>query len=501
VIAVVLVLACARHPESHVPPGHLTVLHTNDIHGHFLPEPADWLEGRPAIGGFVRLEQEVRAERAENGADAVLLLDGGDLLTGTPLTDAEEDGCRGCAMWAFLGPLGYDAWAVGNHEFDKRIANLAKFTAASSATPLSANLRTADGVDPLLPRQRFSRVFKRNGVRIGVIGATTEGLKTLMNRDDYATLKLIPVADAVRAEVNALDPATDLIVVVSHIGVEGDMDLARAVPGIDLIVGGHSHTRLEQAQQVQKTWVVQAGSYNRSLGVVDLEVAGDEVSAFHYELRHLRPESARVEPDPGLVQLSADWQARIEASYGEIVATAPVLLGRDHHHECALGRWITDVLRESAGADIGLYNAGGLRADVAAGPVTRRALFEAFPFGNEVFRFELTGEEVWGILLKNTVAEAEEKRGFVSISGVKYTWRLVNGAPEITGAWVGGRPLDRAATYSVASNSYVTEQWEKHLGAKPRNAASLGYTDFEAAVEHARAKGVADPAEPRAVRE
>lgn len=112
-------LACAKHPTVDAPPGHLTLLHTNDIHHHYLPEPADWLEGRPAIGGMVRLDSEIRSLREARGPDGVLLLDGGDLCTGTPLSDIEVSGAKGAGVLDFLDELDYDAWVVGNHEFDK----------------------------------------------------------------------------------------------------------------------------------------------------------------------------------------------------------------------------------------------------------------------------------------------------------------------------------------------------------------------------------------------
>lgn len=497
-------LACA--PKTPVVsaegPHALTVLHTNDIHAHFEPEPAEWLEGRPAIGGFVRLEQEVRALRTARGKDNTLTLDGGDQLTGTPITEVEAEGSFGGAMHSLFDEVGYDAWVIGNHEFDKGLDNLSRYVENHPILPLSCNLFRLGTTTPLLPQQQLSHIFKTAGMRIGVIGVTTDRLAGLMNKHDFARLTLQPETAAVQAEVDRIDPVTDLIVVLSHIGVERDQALANEVKGIDLIVGAHSHTRLTSAIQVGATYIVQAGSYNRSLGVVDLVEEDDHITQFSYELRDLLPETATLPPDPEMQGLVATYKASVDRAYGERVSDATTFLGRSYNHESALGRWITDALRDRSGADIALYNGGGLRADIAPGPVTRLVLFQCFPFQNAVMQFQLSGKQVLGLVLQNAAADADEKRGFLSTSGLTWTWRRNVGAPEIVAALVGGQPIDLARDYTIVASSYVTEQWQKHLGegAEPRNVEALGYTDFDAAVAYARKKPVADPGDIRSVK-
>lgn len=499
-LLVVLLAGCPKAPV--VPtaePGALTLLHTNDIHGHFAPERADWLPGEPAIGGFVRLEQELRAVRAARAPGTVLTFDGGDQLTGTPLTDLDEEGSVGGAMHRFFDRLGYDAWAVGNHEFDKGLDNLRGYTGRAAALPLSVNVRAPDG-GPLLPRQAFSHVFERGGVRVGVIGVTTDSLAGLMSPRDFARLSLLEEVAAVRAEAERLDPDTDLLVVVSHIGLDADRAIARAVPALDVIVGGHSHTRLTAPVQEGNTWIVQAGSYNRSLGVVDLVVADDAVRSFRYELRDLTPESAAVPPDPALQALVDTYAARIDAYYGEVVSEAPVTLTRDYHHDNPLGRFITDALRSATGAEVAFYNGGGLRADLVAGVVTRGALYACFPFGNQVMTYRLTGSELLQVVLRNLAAEADEQRGYLSVSGLTWTWRVRNGAPEVVEVRVGEQPLQLDRLYTVTSSSYVAEQWERHLGAAPRDPVGTEWSDLDAAVAWARRGPVRDDGVSRGVR-
>lgn len=495
-----LASGCPKKPEVPLsPPGRITVLHTNDLHGHYLPERADWLPGEPEIGGFVRMEQEVRAVRQAVGRANTLLLDGGDILTGTPLTAIKEEGAWGTPMLRFMEAVGYDAWAVGNHEFDRGVENLALLSSKAPFAVLSSNIRAKGGAEPLLPNQGFSRVFTVNGLKVGVIGATTDSLKSLVSPADWARMEAGPAIEAVRAEVAALDASTDVLIALTHLGVDADKKLAAAVPGIDLIVGGHSHTRLTEAARQGDTWIVQAGSYGRSLGVVALDVADDRVVGFDYELRDLTLDSATVEPDASLQGLADHYRTNIDTLYGEALGKAPAKLEKEYAHESALGRWISDALRVTSHADIGMYNGGGLRSEIVPGVVTRRQLFECFPFENAVLSFPITGEQLVGIVLRNVSADLDGKHGFLSLGGVSWTWRVTAGAPELVTLSVGGQPVDLNRAYTAAATSYIVDQWEKHLGFQPQSTP-VGNNDFEAAVEYARTAGFNDDGKPRGVR-
>lgn len=475
-------------------------MHTNDLHGHYLPERADWLAGEPEIGGFVRLEQEVRGVRERVGANNTLLLDGGDILTGTPLTAMEEEGAKGTPMLRFMEAIGYDAWVVGNHEFDRGLDNLKLLSAKSTVAVLSANLRAKDGKAPLLPNQVFSTVFERNGLRVGVIGATTDQLKSLVSPADWGRMLAVPVVDAVRAEAERLDPATDVLIALTHIGVEDDKRLAAAVPNLDLIVGGHSHTPLKTAIQQGSTYIVQAGSYTRSVGIVELDIADDHLVGFKYELRDLTPETAPVLPSESVRQLADHYRENIDQVYGEVLARAPGNLEKNYHHESGLMRWITDAIRAEADTDLAVYNGGGLRAEIVSGEVTRRHLFECFPFENAIYTFSITGQQLVGLVLGNIAADANESRSFLGISGAKWTWRMVGNAPEVASLNVGTQPVDLSRAYTMAATSYIVDQADKFLGFKPVDPKLLGQNDFESAVAYAREKGVYDNGEKRGVR-
>ncbi len=473
--------------------GELVLLHTNDLHGHFLPEPADWLEGSPAIGGMAALDAWSDAIEAQLGSEGVLLLDGGDILTGTPLTDLEVRGAGGGAMLELMEAVGYDAWVVGNHEFDQGFDNLDRLITASAVPVVSSNVGAAEG-GLAFERQLPSVVVTANGLRVGIIGATTEGLGYLVSPADWERLSLAPVAESVAAEVERLDPETDVIVALTHIGLDADRALAAAVSGLDVIVGGHSHTPLYEAEEVSGVIIVQAGSYGRSLGQLRLKVVDDEVVSSHAILHDLIPEAQPQPASADVLELVATYEAQIDAAYGEVIGEATSTLSSRYAGESSLGNWITDVLRESTGADIGLYNSGGLRADLRHGSLTLRSIYEVFPFGNAVVTFTITGEQLVRVLLANAAVQAGHEGGMISMSGVSGSWHRVLGAPELRDLEVNGEPLAIDATYVVATNSYVADQADRYLGGLTvRDLRGAGYTVFEAAVEAVRRGPVEAP--------
>jgi 5'-nucleotidase / UDP-sugar diphosphatase len=482
-------------------PGQLLLLHTNDLHGHFLPGQAKWLDGQPEIGGMLELDAWVRGLEAEHSPEDVLLLDGGDLLSGTPLTDILVRGARGGAMLEFMELVGYDAWVVGNHEFDKGYDNIATLVAESSIPVVSANLDAPDGSGPAIPGLRDSVVRLVNGLKVGIIGATTEGLGHLASPETMAHIDLRPVVESVAAEAARLSPEVDLLVALTHIGLDADRALAQAVPELDLIVGGHSHTRLEDAVMEGETVIVQAGDYGKAFGMLRLTVGDDGLESFDYGLVDLVPGTAPGAPSAEMTALVEGYQARVDADYGQAISDAPRSLGRNYSAESDMGNWTSDVVRHATGVEVGLYNTGGIRADIVAGPITKMDLFEVFPFGNQVVTFELTGAELLSILLGNAIVTSEGEGGLIPVSGATVKWREVLGAPELVEILVAGEPLDPDRVYRCASNSYVVEQAERYLrGASPQHPEAFGKTIFEVAVEAASLGPIEAPSDPRIVR-
>jgi len=480
---------------------HLVVAHTNDLHAHFSPNRASWLPGQPDIGGFVEISAHVNALEKTHGTDKVLVLDGGDVLTGTPLMEFETRGARGGAMLDFMEEAGVDAWVLGNHEFDLGYANIAALVDASRIPVLSANLDAVDGSgDPGIRGLKDHHIFERSGLKIGVFGLTTHGLAHLTSGSATENMKVRKVQEVAVEQVAILEPQVDLVVALTHIGIEQDEALAEAVPGIDLIVGGHSHTPLYEPRKVGSTWIVQAGSYARYLGVAQMTVKDGQIQGFSSSLRDLIPGNSEVQPSAEVVSLQARWTEEVSSRFDQGVGVVTDTLGRRPGADSPLGRWSADMLRDFAEVQVGIYNPGGLRSDLVKGELSRRDLYEIYPFSNTVVRFEVSGEELIGLLLRNATAELEGGRSAMQMSGVRCKWRVRAGAPEIIEAHVGTTVIDPDATYTAATNSYIIDRWSYNLGFEPRNTVPMSGTVFEAAQAMAAKGPISPPPNPRMVR-
>lgn len=502
-LGLALALGACRPPVSSptapLASGELVLVHTNDLHAHFRPNVAPWLPGSPEIGGFRALDAWLDAMERVHTDDGMLYLDGGDLLTGTPLMEFKVRGVEGGAMLEFLEATGCDAWVLGNHELDRGWDNAAALVEQSAVPVLSANVRSASNLDePGFPGLERSRVFERNGVKVGVFGLTTDGLGTLASPETMERLKLAPMFEAAQAEVDALRGEVDVVVALTHNGVETDRRLAAAVDDIDLIVGGHSHTSLTEPEKIGGTLIVQAGSYARQMGVVRLTASEGRLRSASAQLVDLDPVSLPGPASDDVIALVDSWGARIDDQYRKTLGKAPAPLTRkeDETGSSALGMWSAEVVRVAAEADVGLYNRGGIRADLPAGELNLGHLYEVFPFNNEVVLFEVRGDDLVGLLL---TALYQKRKGWsprLEFSGIEALWTERMEVPELVKITVGGEPLDPKAIYRVATNSYVAEQWEKHLQFQPRGLRGAGMTVRQAAAALTRSGDVVAASRP-----
>jgi 5'-nucleotidase/UDP-sugar diphosphatase len=480
--------------------GQIVIAHTNDLHAHFEGARADWIDGSPVIGGLAEVGKQVAALHAEKGDDHVLYLDGGDVLTGTPLMEFEVRGAMGGAMLGLMEDAGMDAWVLGNHEFDLGYDNIATMVAASNVTVLSANLDALDGSGaPAIPGLQDHMIFERGGLKIGVFGLTTDSLARLTGTDAVDRMTVVDVVESARQQVAILEPQVDLVVALTHIGLKVDQRIAEEVPGVDLIVGGHSHTPLSKAVQVGDTWIVQAGCYARQLGVVELTVADGRISTFSSELRDLIPGSTPLTgPTADGVQT---WHDAIETMFAENVSLVQGgNLGRSKHGETTLGRWASDMVKIQGEGDIGIYNPGGLRADLIEGVLTRGDLYQVFPFKNELVRFKMTGLELVGLLIRTADGTLGKNRSVMQFAGLTARWQVKHDVPELVEVRINGSLLRPEDTYTAVTNSYVADRWEYNLGFEPRNIEVLDLVVFDAAVNEARKGPIVPPPNPRMIR-
>ncbi|MFH1681905.1 MAG: bifunctional UDP-sugar hydrolase/5'-nucleotidase [Candidatus Eisenbacteria bacterium] len=491
-IALALFLALAVTGTARAGEGTITLFHTNDLHSHYEAESVGRSGEESLVGGFAALEATLRRER-ETAAHS-LYLDAGDFMTGTPLSDIDYEGARGGAIVAFYNLVGLDAQVLGNHEFDQTLENLDALISLAEYPVLAANLRRSDGS---LYTGKAYETFTVGDVRVGVIGITIDGLSSLMSADKRAHLEIDTGIETLVDLVDEVDGKSDLVVVLSHEGIDMDREIARVVDGIDVIVGGHSHTRLGEGEWVKGVLIVQAGSNAQWLGRADLVVRSDSLAGA--ECRLVRADAEEAEPSAELADLVEVFQERIDDEYGYVIADAPSELGRCYFCESDLGNWVTDRLREETGADVALLNSGGIRQDIAAGPVTKLDIFEVLPFWNQICVFTCAGEDLLTFALTNAIAEAEETHGILQVSGLTYSWWQSPEGIKIHTAMVGGKPVDPAKSYKVASVDFVVESnADRYLGFVPKDLESLGVTLTSRVMDAAARLGTIDrPLEDR----
>jgi 5'-nucleotidase len=485
-----LLSACLPPPDANLlrAKGEITILHSNDTHG--------------SLDDVARRAALVSQARQELGADKMLLLDAGDAYAGTPYFTLFS----GLADLWFMNSMAYDAMAVGNHEFDLGPAGLTPFIDAAKFPVLSANFdfRNEPALKGKIPPWT---IVTRNGVKYGVFGLTTLDART--SSKPGAHIIYTSQIQAARAAVSALQ-AKDIkcIIALSHLGWENDLELARQVGGIDVIIGGHSHTVPDKyptavIQGAPPTLVAQAGAFNQYLGRLNVRFDQEGViQTFEGALARI---DDKVAPDPTALARLAEYKGPVDALMAKPVGRAMADLDgerlRVRTQETNLGDLVADAfLAEAAprGAVLALVNSGSIRASIPAGGVSLGQVMGVLPMQSFVTLVDLTGQQVIDAL-ENSVSLAEQANGrFLQVSGLRFNWDP--GAPsgrrvvkvEVGNAG-GYQPLDPRATYRAAVSDWMTGGGDGYGMVKQgRNILDTGVFDREALTNYIKARGTVE---------
>ena len=441
-------------------PFNLTIFHTNDFHSHFLPREATWRDDGRLVGGTIPMAWHLARERSQ--AKASLLLDAGDFMTGNPVCRLAEDGVQGAAIARMMNMLGYDAGVIGNHEFDLGRAQLQQLVPLFDHPLLAADILDRKG-NPAFAEEPL--IIERGGLKVGILGVSCSKLTEVVMPGRLDGLVSRPQAPLILDQATRLDPLTDLIVLLTHNGVEEDRLLAKEITGsgVDVIVGGHSHTRLREPELVAGILIVQAGSAFTNLGRLDLMVAEDRVVRYRGRLVTLWADEAEAGPE--LTGLVAGYQREVLGAYGVEIGylESDWKKQRGEHN---LGDWLCDQIRERAAADVAFLNNGGIRKGLAAGPITALDIHEMLPFSNTLVTVTLTGTQLAAVVQNNADASVTRDHGIMQVSGLAYSFRE---NPDGAGALVeeilvGGLPLAADRTYEVAMPDYVANMKDIYLG-------------------------------------
>lgn len=385
----------------------LVVLHTNDHHGHPVAFP---FSGEPAAGGLPARATlvEIIRERNEN----VLVLDAGDINTGRPesnLFDGEPD----IVGYNFIG---YDAVVIGNHEFDRGIEALRAQMKLAEFPFLSANIRNPCG--EYFAQPYLIKHFE--GFAVAVFGLTTVDTTAITHPAHIAGLRFDDEVETARTLVPRLREKADVVIALVHMGIydtgRGSMRLAREVPGIDLVVDGHSHSLIHEPVWVEnrssgaRVAVVQAWKWGLVVGRVDLDVleGGARLVAFEAIPVNLPPRyagkgSLRLAQNGALSDILDPYSQKVDELLSVPVAYVPEPITHrgGRRAETRLGALVADSMMWAAAGfrpDFAVQNAGGIRDDIPKGTLTAKIVHQVLPFDNTVSVVELSGRSVMRLL-------------------------------------------------------------------------------------------------------
>ncbi|MEO1548895.1 MAG: 5'-nucleotidase C-terminal domain-containing protein [Pseudomonadota bacterium] len=452
----------------------LTIAHINDLHSRIEPinrfdstcNAEDNAEGK-CFGGVARVATKIAELREQYAGQNFLVLDAGDQYQGSLMYTTY----KGDVEAEFMEKIGFDAMAVGNHEFDDGPEGLAKLADAVSFPIISGNIDVSQS-NVLAGKVDDHVVLDVGGEKIGIISALA--VDTAETSSPGSSVIFQNEIDSLAADVAALEAeGVTKIIALNHVGISKDMAIAEAVPGIDLVVGGHSHTKFSNTEEgamayptmVGDTPVVQAYAYSKYVGVITLtfDDAGNVTDATGDTVLL----DASVAEDPEIVARVAELAGPIEEMKVRVIGetSAPIEGDRTvcRAMECEMGNLVADAMLDRVkdqGIQIAIQNGGGLRASIDAGEVTMGEVLTVLPFQNTLATFQIKGQ---GILdaLENGVGQVEEGAGrFPQVAGLKYVWDAsAEPGSRIVEVMVtegdGFVPLDPDATYGVVSNNYM----------------------------------------------
>lgn len=440
----------------------ITLLHTNDIHGNFTSREARSSENGEKLtyGGFIALKHYVDQVKKETDSN-YLLFDAGDFMTGTPICDIQYQGAYGGALVAFLNYLDYDGLTLGNHEFDISVANAEALMWLCDFPVFSANLFKKNGK---LFTDKAYHIYEKNGMKIGVIGIIVHDLSPLLNKTQQKQIYTVGAVEIINKIAERIDDETDVIVVLSHSGIELDRMIAgQLTDKVDIIIGGHSHTRLKKPEVVNEIIIVQAGSQCANLGRLDITVQDDRVVSYDGKLIFLDNEN--IIEDRYLVEEVKKYNQMINDQYGNVIAQLKSDWIRSSTGESNIGNYLCDRVREYTASDIAVMNSGGIRKGLVAGPVTGLDIKEILPFNNQICITKLNGDQIRRIVETNVNGSHEQHSGILQVSGIAYQYKInKSNKPEVVKILIGGKPIEPDKTYTLATVDYVLANADQYFG-------------------------------------
>lgn len=456
----------------------LTILHTNDTHAN--------LDTTNSPNSVLRRVTAIKEEKAQ--AVNPILVDAGDVFSGTLYFNKY----LGQADLEFMNLLGYDAMTFGNHEFDKNSEVLAAFIRNANFTFVSSNVNfTNDEIlsqyfeneigNPAQDKTIYPAIIKElDGEQVGIIGLTTEDTANIASPGDVTFDDAVEKAKEAVAMLEAQQ--INKIIVLSHLGYDADLELAKEVEGVDVIVGGHSHTKLDvpvvdNTDPTAPKLIVQTGEKGQFLGKLNVKFDENGVlTQWDGELVSIDEKDGAnyvyAEDEEAKEILEKKYKPGIQSLMNEVVGYTDVVLNgvraNVRSQETNLGNLIADGMLYAAkaagtNAVIALQNGGGIRDSINAGEITQGEVLTVLPFNNDLVTITLTGQEILAALENGVSTITTTKDGrFPHISGMRFDYdstkpvneRIVRVQVKDGDKYV---PLDLTASYEVATNAFTAQ--------------------------------------------
>ncbi|WP_166805090.1 bifunctional metallophosphatase/5'-nucleotidase [Nitrosococcus wardiae] len=446
----------------------LTILYTNDFHGRYIPievapGSATSQTGDPGgraisfdrtgkIGGFAYLSTLVQ-ERQAHGP--LLLVHGGDTFSDDLLGNLT----RGEVVIQLMNALGYDFMALGNHDFDYGLERTQQLQALADFPMRAANILVEATGQPVLGAP--VKVMEIADLKVGLLALGYHNTPLTTSRELIRGLSFTSGIEAARPYVQVLRQRADLVIVVSHQGMAVDQVLARQVPGIDVIIGGHSHDWIAPPHQIGGTYLVQALSDGTLVGELVLESEeGHEpqVEAHNYPLWN-----DKIAADPALVDLIKKWRQLHRPYLEAVIATAIERIDRQYKSQSPFDTLVGDILREETGAEIALLPGVGYGVSLTPGPITREQLYTLLPHPVRMVRAKLIGRQILDILEQSAINlnprhPLELVGGLIQTSGMSWTVDLDRPRGQrIQNVRIGEASLEPMRSYSVVTHTGMLE--------------------------------------------
>ena len=366
----------------------LTILHTNDLHAHLVPNDQ-------GLGGFAQLATAVRQERLH--CLACLYLNAGDLVQGTPVSTIY----KGEPVYEIANRLGIDVSTPGNHEFDYGAPQMLKLVKMAHYAVVSSNLVDPQGRPVLRPYV----ILNAGGLRVGVIGVIMDTLVAKYIRQEWIGMwHTEPVVETVRRYAAEIGGRADIIVALAHIENAETAALLREAPQVAVVVQGHEHSGYDRLLNVDGRLAVQLKSYGVELGRLELGVDIRQHKAVSSTWKRIPVESAKYQPDKETAKLVAHWESKVSKIVDvKIGASRRRLSGDDVRH------LIEQCMKDTTGADLAYVNAGNVRDDLPKGTILARQVWNILPFDNHLVTGKFKGRELPPPVRQENVIDADKE--------------------------------------------------------------------------------------------